>query len=122
MRKANFCLNIIGRRKAWPTGKPRKIITSMNKRRRILCPTEILRTIRPEIILIIRTSKEIRIIQPVIRIILRVRNLLIIMEILPRTLSVKSLSSAGSVMAHTMLQSVLIGRRLLSTFILYRRR
>ena len=115
-------MNRIEIRKSWPTGKPRKIITGMNKRRRILCPTEILRTIRLEIILIIRTSKEIRIIHPAIRIILRVKKFLIIMEILPRTLSAKSLSSAGSVMAHTMLQSILIGRRPLAIFIPYRRR
>ena len=94
----------------------------MNKRRRILCPTEILRTIRPEIILITRTSKEIRTIHPTIKIILKVRNLQIIMEILPRTLSTKSLLSAGSVMGHTMLQFVQTGRRLLAIFIPYRRR
>ena len=112
----------IGRKKAWPTRRLRKIIINLNKRRRILCLTEILRTIRPKIILITRISKETRTIHPTIRIILKVRNLQIIMEILPRTLSAKSLSSAESVMAHTMLQSVLIGRRLLAIYIPYRRR
>ena len=37
--KLTSVLNRIRRRKACPTGKLRKIITSMNKRRRILCPT-----------------------------------------------------------------------------------
>ena len=50
------------------------------------------------------------------------RKLQIIMETLPRTLNVKSMSSAGSVMAHIMLQSVQTVRRLLAIFILYRRR
>ena len=80
----------IRRRKAWPTGRPRRIITSMIKRRKILCPTEILRTIRPEIFLT-RISKEIRIIHQAIRIIPRVNNLLISMVIIPRNLSAKNL-------------------------------
>ena len=122
MRKANFFLSRIGRKKAWPTGRLRKIIISLNLRRRILCLKEILRTIRPKTILITRISKEIGIVHPTIRTILRVKKLQIIMEILPRVLSVKSLSSAGNVMACTMLQSVQTGRRLLATFILYRRR
>ena len=73
-------------------------------------------------ILITRISKEIGTIHPTIRIILKVRKLQINMETFPRTLNVKSLSSAGSVMAHTMLQYVQTGRRLLATFILYRKR
>ena len=52
----------------------------------------------------------------------KVRNLQIIMEILPRTLNTRSLSVVGSVMAHTMLQSVQTGRRLVTTFIPYKRR
>ena len=72
------------------------------------------KAIRLEIILITKTYKEIRTIHPTIRIILKVRNLQIIMEILPRTLSTKILSSASSVMAHTMFQSVQIRRRLLA--------
>ena len=43
---------------------------------------------------------------PTIRIILRARKLQITMEILPRVLNVKSLLSAGNVMARTMPQSV----------------
>ena len=77
---------------------------------------------KAKIILITRISKEMRATHPTIRIILNVRNLQIIMETLPRTLSAKSLSSVGSVMAHTMLQSVLIGKILSIIFILYRRR
>ena len=80
----------IGRKKAWPNGRPRKIITSMIKRRKNLCPTEILRTIRPEIFLT-KISHEIRKIHPAIKIILRVKNLLITMVIIPRILSAMNL-------------------------------
>ena len=81
----------IGRKKAWPIEKIRKIIISLNKRRRILCLIEISKTIRPKIILITRIFKETREIQQTIRIILKVRNLQIIREILPRTFSAKTL-------------------------------
>ena len=85
-------------------------------------PNRNLRTIRPKNILITRISKEIGTVHPTIRIILKVRKLQIIMETLPRILSIKSLSSAGSVMDHTMLQSIQTRRRLLAIFILYKRR
>ena len=87
-----------------------------------LCLTEISKTIRPKIILITRISKQIGIVHPTIRTILRVNKLQIIMEILPRFLSIKSLLSVGNGMAHTMLQSVQTGRRLLAIFIPYRKR
>ena len=75
-------MNRIGRRKAWPTGRLRRITTSMIKRRKNLCPTEILRTIRPDIFLT-KISQEIRIIHQAIRIIIRIKNLLITMVITP---------------------------------------
>ena len=37
--RKNFVLSKIERKKAWPTGRLRKIIISLNKRRRILCLT-----------------------------------------------------------------------------------
>ena len=76
-------MNRIGRRKAWPARRPRRIITIMIKRRNNLCPTEILRTIRPKIFLT-RIYKEIRIIP-------RVKRLLIIIVITPRNLNTKNL-------------------------------
>ena len=83
-------MNRIERRKAWPTRRPRRIITIMIKRRKNLCPTGILKTIRLEIFLT-RISKGIRIIHQAIRIIPRVKNLLITMVIIPRNLSAKNL-------------------------------
>ena len=73
-------MNRIRRRKAWPTRRPRRIITIMIKRRNNLCPIGILKTIRLEIFLI-RISKAIRIIHQTIRTIKRVKSLLIIMVI-----------------------------------------
>ena len=89
-KKPTSVMNRIRRRKAWPTGRPKRIKTIMIKRRNNLCPTGILKTIRPENFLT-KTSKGIRIMHQVIRIIQRVKNLLIAMAITPSTLSAKNL-------------------------------
>ena len=74
MRKVNFVMNRIVKRRVWPTGRPRGIITLI-KRRKSLCLIKILKIITPEIFLI-RISMGIKVFHRPIRIIKRIKNLL----------------------------------------------
>ena len=67
-------MNKIVKRRAWPTGRPKGIIT-LNIRGKSLYLIEILKIITPEIFLV-KISKETKVIHRPIRIIKGIKNLL----------------------------------------------
>ena len=87
MRKANLCYEQNRKNESMrPTGRPKRIII-MIKRRKSLCLIEVLKIIMPEIFLIIRISRGIKIIHRTIK---KIRSLLIITVITQRNLNEKN--------------------------------
>ena len=122
MRKANFCFEQNRKKESLANWKAKKNNNQFEQKKKDFVPNRNFKNNKDKTILITIISKEIGTIHPTIKITLKVRKLQIIMETLPRTLTTKSLSSVGSVMAPTILHSVLIKRRLLAIYIPYRRR
>ena len=103
MRKANFCFEQNRKKESLANWKAKKNNNQSEFKKKDFVPNRNFKNNKAKKILTTRISKEIGIVHPTIKTILRVKKLQIIMEILPRVLSVKSLSSAGNVMARTML-------------------
>ena len=122
MRNANFCFEQNRKKESLANWKAKKNNNQFESKRKDFVPNRNFKNNKAKNYSNNKNFQGNRKNTPTIRIILKVRKLQIIMENLPRTLSAKSLSSAGSVMAHTMLQYIQTRRRLLATFILYRRR
>ena len=122
MRKANFCFEHNWKKEGLANWKAKKNNSQPKFKKNEFVPHRNFKNNKTKIILTTRISREIGMVLPTIRIILRAKKLQIIMKILPRVLNVKSLLSAGNVMAHTMPRSIQTEKRLSPIFILYKRR
>ena len=123
MRKANFYFEQNKKKEVIANWKAKRTVISLSSRERNLYPRRISRIIRTEIILTVRTSREIEMVLLIILIIpatLKARKLPTIMGISLRILKERSLLSAGNVMARTMPRSAQIGKSQTTIFTLCR--